>query len=56
MCIRDRGIGVIYRRDFDNPFTFLKRKKRPMPEKSDSTESRKEGVSVIEKKNEEKED
>ncbi len=24
-----QGIGIIYRRDFDNPFTFLRRKKKP---------------------------
>ena len=27
-ALTTQGIGVIYRRDFDNPFTFLKRRKR----------------------------
>lgn len=27
-AITTQGIGVIYRKDFDNPFTFLKRKKK----------------------------
>ncbi len=27
-ALTTQGIGVIYRRDFDNPFTFLKRKKK----------------------------
>ncbi len=30
-----QGIGVIYRRDFDNPFTFLKRKKKRVVKKED---------------------
>lgn len=27
-ALTTQGIGIVYRRDFDNPFTFLKRKKR----------------------------
>lgn len=30
-ALTTQGIGVIYRKDFDNPFTFLKRKKRKTP-------------------------
>lgn len=39
-----QGIGVIYRRDFDNPFTFLKRrkKKRPVASESDTVKHRPE--------------
>lgn len=34
-ALTTQGIGVIYRRDFDNPFTFLKRKKKRVVKKED---------------------
>lgn len=57
-----QGIGIIYRRDFDNPFTFLKRrrpkKQEPVPADSvgarrDSLENERKGDSLL---NESKED
>lgn len=35
-ALTTQGLGIVYRRDFDNPFTFLKRKKKASPEKTDS--------------------
>lgn len=34
-ALTTQGIGVIYRKDFDNPFTFLKRRKTKKGEKKD---------------------
>lgn len=34
-ALTTQGIGVIYRKDFDNPFTFLKRRKTKKEEKKD---------------------
>ncbi len=31
-ALTTQGLGIIYRKEFDNPFTFLKRKKRKMKE------------------------
>ncbi|MDE6339441.1 MAG: translocation/assembly module TamB, partial [Muribaculaceae bacterium] len=39
-ALTTQGIGVIYRRDFDNPFTFLKRKKRKNINKDGVTKSK----------------
>ena len=30
-ALTTQGIGVVYRREFDNPFTFLRRKKKAVP-------------------------
>ena len=40
-ALTTQGIGIIYRRDFDNPFTFLKRRKKKSKDviKSNGTES-----------------
>lgn len=38
-ALTTQGIGVVYRRDFDNPFTFLRRKKRKEDEKKHSADS-----------------
>ena len=34
-ALTTQGIGIIYRRDFDNPFTFLKRKKKENKEEEE---------------------
>lgn len=31
-ALTTQGVGIVYRRDFDNPFTFLKRKKKEYPD------------------------
>ena len=36
-ALTTQGIGIVYRRDFDNPFTFLKRRKRKETAPADST-------------------
>lgn len=36
-ALTTQGIGVIYRKDFDNPFTFLKRRKSKKDNKQDGT-------------------
>lgn len=44
-ALTTQGVGIVYRRDFDNPFTFLKRKKReetdtvPTVDEIDSSEN-----------------
>lgn len=43
-ALTTQGIGVIYRRDFDNPFTFLTRKKKKIVDKNGKD---KKGKSVI---------
>ncbi len=50
-ALTTQGLGVIYRRDFDNPFTFLKRKKKnetvernPEKEKSETVISEEEKI------------
>lgn len=45
-ALTTQGIGVIYRRDFDNPFTFLKRKKK----RTDSKDGKMEQVVITEDK------
>ena len=35
-ALTTQGIGIVYKRDFDNPFTFLRRKKKAKPETADS--------------------
>ncbi len=47
-ALTTQGIGVIYRRDFDNPFTFLTRKKKKNIKKNEEGEK---GKNVIKRNN-----
>ena len=44
------GLGVVYRRDFDNPFSFLRRKKK------NAADSVKNVIESVNAKKEEEED
>lgn len=48
-ALTTQGLGIIYRMEFDNPFSFLRRKKRMKESENDSPESPADPASVIEK-------
>lgn len=53
-ALTTQGIGVVYRRDFDNPFTFLKRRRKKTektePVKEDGIEGKEENGIISEEK------
>ncbi len=49
-ALTTQGLGVVYRRDFDNPFSFLRRKKK------NAADSVKNVIESVNAKKEEEED
>lgn len=45
-ALTTQGIGVLYRRDFDNPFTFLRKKKKPKDKDKEKEKIKADSVAV----------